>query len=193
MLSAMARGSKAVIVIVSALAAWGLAAIALDRAGSRPPPAGATYDAIVVLGCKVGRDGRAMPALARRAREGARLWREGRAPLLVLTGGVGTHPPSEAQASRAIAVAMGVPEDAIVLEERSTSTDENARFAREMFPGERVLVVTDGFHAVRARRVFRRSFRDVDVAPVTAGPWVRGKGALREVPGIVIDAIVAAR
>ena len=179
--------------IVSALAAWALAAVALDRAGSRPPPAGATYDAIVVLGCKVGADGHAMPALARRAREGARLWREGRAPLLVLTGGVGTHPPSEARASRALALAAGVPDEAIVLEERSTSTDENARFAREAFAGDRVLVVTDGFHAVRARRVFLRSFREVDVAPVTAGAWVRGKGAMREVPAIAIDAIVGAR
>lgn len=178
------------IVIAAAIAAWLVAAVALDRSGSRPAPEGATYDAIVVLGCKVGRDGHAMPALARRAREGARQWRAGRAPVLVLTGGVGTHPPSEARASRVIARQEGVDDRAIVLEEQSTSTDENARFARPRITGDRVLIVTDGFHAVRARRVFLRHFREVDVAPVTAGPWVRGKGALREVPAIVLDALV---
>jgi uncharacterized SAM-binding protein YcdF (DUF218 family) len=166
---------------------WIAAAVALDRAGSRPVPDG-TWDAVIVLGCRVGADGRASPALARRAREGARLVRGGRAPRLVLTGGVGTYPPSEAQAAASIARELGVAEGALVLEERSTSTVENARFARELVPdARRVLIVTDGFHAVRARMLFRRHFEHVDVAPVTAGPWVRGKGALREVPGIVLS------
>jgi uncharacterized SAM-binding protein YcdF (DUF218 family) len=179
---AMVRRPRTVIAVLGmTIAAWSIAAVAIDRTGSRPPPAG-RYHAIVVLGCSVGADGRASPALARRVREGARLWHEGRAPILVLTGGVGTHPPSEARAAREIALERGVPEDAIVLEERSTSTEENARFARELVTAERVLLVTDGFHALRARRIFGRFFAHVDFAPVTAGPWVRGKGALREVP-----------
>lgn len=168
------------------IAGWGTAALALDRIGSRPPPSG-RFDAIVVLGCRVSASGEASPALARRARRAAELWHEGRAPIVVLTGGVGTYPPSEAEASARVLRARGVPEHALVLEERSTSTLENARFARELTDARRVLLVTDGFHAIRAARVFASSFDEVAVAPVTAGPWVRGYGALREVPLLVRD------
>ncbi|UJR82330.1 YdcF family protein [Sandaracinus amylolyticus] len=175
-----------VILVGTTIAAWLAAAVAIDVRGSRAAPDG-TYDAIVVLGCRVNQDGRASRVLARRARRAATLWLEGRAPIVVLTGGVGTHPPSEAHAAAAILREHGVPDDAMVLEERSTSTAENARFARALTDARRVLIVTDGFHATRAALVFAREFDDVAVSPVTAGPWVRSKGALREVPLLVRD------
>lgn len=174
--------------IATLASAWTVAAVAIDLAGSRPPPSGA-FDAIVVLGCRVMQDGRPSPALARRARHAARLWHEGRAPIVVVTGGVGDHPPSEARAAAAVARELGVPEHALVLEERSTSTAENARFARELVDARRVLLVTDGFHALRAARLFARHFDEVAVAPVTAGPYVRARGALREVPLLALTAL----
>lgn len=170
----------------AAVAAWVAAAVAIEARGARVAPEGA-YDAIVVLGCRVNEDGRASRVLARRARRAASLWLDGRAPLVVLTGGVGSHPPSEARAAAAILRERGVPDDAMILEERSTSTAENARFARALTDARRVLIVTDGFHATRAALVFAREFDEVAVSPVTAGPWVRTKGALREVPLLVRD------
>jgi uncharacterized SAM-binding protein YcdF (DUF218 family) len=172
--------------VVLALAfAWPLAAIAIERAGSRAPPH-RTWDAIVVLGCRVTPHGTASSALARRARRGAALLADGRASRLVLTGGVGDHAPSEARAALAIAREAGADADRIVLEERSTSTLENARFAREVLPDARsVLVVTDAYHALRAARFFRAHFEEVAVSAVTAGPRVRAWGALREVPLLV--------
>src|SRR5690606_5264267 len=113
---------------------------------------------IVVLGCRVRPDGSASLALARRTRHAAALYRRGLAPRIVLTGGVGAHPPSEARAAAAIARAEGVPEEALILEERSTSTEENAREARRRIDARRVLVVTDAYHVFRAERVFRRHF-----------------------------------
>ena len=56
-------------------------AVWLDRHGRRAP-ARDRYDAIVVLGCRVRPDGTASPALARRTRHAARLYREGLAPRL---------------------------------------------------------------------------------------------------------------
>lgn len=167
-------------------ASWGLAAAAIDAIGSRPPPSG-TFDAIVVLGCRVMPSGEPSPALARRAQRAAALWREERAPIVVTTGGLGDFPPTEARAAAAIARAHGVPDAAIVLEEASTSTEENARFARALVGADRVLLVTDGFHAPRSARIFRRHFREVAVAPVTAGPYVRTRGALREVPLLALE------
>jgi uncharacterized SAM-binding protein YcdF (DUF218 family) len=149
-----------------------------------------TFDAIVVCGCRVKPDGEPSPSLARRARYAAALYRRGLAPVLVTTGGVGTHPPSEARAAAAIARAEGVPEDAIVLEERSTSTEENAREAAKLVDARRVIVVTDAYHAFRAERVFRRYF-DHAVAVGTAGsPSVRARGALREVTAVTAYALL---
>ncbi len=168
------------------LASWIAAALAIETWGARSTSSG-TYDAIVVLGCRVTSDGEPSRALARRARRAAQLWAEGRAPILVMTGGVGDHPPSEARAAAAVARRLGVPESAIVLEEASTSTAENARFARTLVTATRVLVVTDAFHAARAARIFRRHFGEVAMAPVMAGPYVRGRGALREVPLLALE------
>jgi len=182
------RTPNAWVVGGAAVAITVVSAACVDAAGSSSHPSPAeTFDAIVVLGCRVGPSGRASPALARRALHGARLWREGRAPRLVLTGGVGDHPPSEAQVAADLALGAGVPASALSLEERSTSTAENARFARPLVQGERVLVVTDGFHGLRAARIFRRHFGTVALSTVTAGPLVRARGALRELPLHVLD------
>jgi uncharacterized SAM-binding protein YcdF (DUF218 family) len=102
----------------------------------------------------------------------------------VLTGGVGQHPPSEARVAAEIARRLHVPEEALVLEERSTSTEENAREAAREVSAGRVLVVTDTYHAFRAQRVFARHF-DHAVAVGSAGPAaVRIRGALREVTAL---------
>ncbi len=159
------------------LAAW------LDRYGLREADSEG-YDAIVVLGCRVRPDGSASPSLARRARHAARLYARGLAPRIVVTGGVGTNPPSEARAARDIIVGEGVPEDAIVLEERSTSTAENAREAAQLIEAERVLIVTDAYHALRAERVFRRHFSHVFAVGSAGSKSVRIRGALREVSAL---------
>ncbi len=135
-------------------------AVALDRYGRRPPPPG-TWDAIVVAGCKVMPGGVPSTALARRVELAVQLFREGRAPLLVFTGGVGKHPPSESRVSRAMAVRMGVPASAIVIEERSTTTIENAEQAREATDADRILVVSDAYHVLRCERTFARHFQEV--------------------------------
>ena len=155
-------------------------ALGLDRYGARRPTG--RWDAIVVAGCRVMPGGRPSPALARRARLAAELWAEGRAPRIVFTGGVGENPPSEASVAARVAREAGVPEEAILLEERSTSTEENAEYAAALLPeGSRVLVVSDGYHVLRCERVFGRHFGEVSGAGSTSQPWPRVKGALREV------------
>ena len=52
--------------------------------------------------------------------------------------------------------AYGIPKDKIFLEERSTSTRENALFTKQMiasWPGKKVLLTSD-YHMFRARRTF---------------------------------------
>ncbi|MBX3274359.1 MAG: YdcF family protein [Sandaracinaceae bacterium] len=162
------------------LAYLGAAAL-LDWRGRRPPPDGATFDAIVVLGCRVLPDGRPSASLEGRARRAGELFHEGRAERIVLTGGVGDAPISEARAAAAVLEALGVPRDALVLEEVSTTTEENAREAAARVGPMRVLVVTDAYHVVRAARVFARHFPEVAATGSLGPPSARAKGALREV------------
>ncbi len=149
-----------------AMSALSALAAALLARGVAPPPPG-TYDAIVVAGCRVLPSGAPSQALARRAELALRLYREGRAPRVVFTGGVGRHGPSEASVAAQHAVRAGLPAARVVLEERSTSTRENADFAAALIgPEARVLVVTDAYHVFRARRVFAQAFAQAEAAGV---------------------------
>ena len=71
------------------------------------------------------------------ARRAAQLYHQGLAPLVLFTGGLGRNTSAmwtESEASRfaKIAVAQGVPERAILIEERSTNSGENLIFSRRM-------------------------------------------------------------
>jgi uncharacterized SAM-binding protein YcdF (DUF218 family) len=71
------------------------------------------------------------------AERGAQLLLEGWAPLLVFSGGLGgitRHLWKDPEADRfaRIAVGMGVPEEQMLIENRSTNTGENVRFTRDL-------------------------------------------------------------
>lgn len=161
-----------------------LAARALVRAGSRRPPLAQRFDVIVVLGCRVLPDGSPSPGLARRVALGAELYRAGAAPMVLLSGGRVHEPVAEARAALPLLLASGVPETSVLLEEQSRSTSENALFTHAAIGEKRVLVVTHGYHAPRARILFRRVFRDVECAGAPSRLEVRG--AFREVPLFVL-------
>lgn len=116
------------------------------------------YDVIVVLGAKPSPDGKGMPAMDRRVRHGVRLFHEGAANFLLMSGGRNGHSTPEAVLMRALAVEEGVPEGSIALESVSTRTLENAFFSKAVMEERgwtRALVVTDRFHLPRALFAFR--------------------------------------
>ena len=179
------RWSRGVIMGLILLSLWAGAAAALDRMGRAAPPEG-RWDAIVVAGCRVDPGGLPSLALQRRTRLGVELWKQGLAPRVVFTGGVGDNPPSEASAAAGYAATLGLPAEATLLEERSTSTEENAAFAADLLEAQglaasRILLVTDGYHTLRAGRVFGRYFAEVQPVGSLASRSVRARGALREV------------
>lgn len=162
------------------LLTWALCAGALDRLG-QGTSVGA-FDAIVVLGCAVDAQGTPSPALKRRVEAGAALFHVGRAPILALTGGRVRGRPAEAPGMAAWAARAGVPRGAMVLEDKSRSTRENAAFTARLLPGASVLIVTDSWHLPRARRLFGMHFPRVGGAGVNGPVRTRAHGALREVP-----------
>ncbi|HEY6558125.1 MAG TPA: YdcF family protein [Polyangiaceae bacterium] len=170
---------------------WVLAACGVDLYGRTLQPHG-KWDAIVVAGATVWRGGRPSRALTRRTLAGVELFRQGYAPRLVLTGGVGAHGPAEAEVAARIAREHGVPEAALVIEGRSHNTEENARFARELIGSGRVLVVTDAYHALRSELIYRRYFEDVALVGLPIGKTpALASGALREVPALLWHWITA--
>ncbi|SHE92400.1 DUF218 domain-containing protein [Loktanella atrilutea] len=113
--------------------------------------------AIVILGAAVWAEGPS-PTLRRRARHGARLWHAGEGQIIVACGGMGRHPPTEAEAIAQILMEEGIPTDAILQEDRSTTTLENIRFALPLLRRhhvDQIVIVTDATHGPRALRVAR--------------------------------------
>ena len=98
------------------------------------------------------------PALKRRALHAAALFHAGRAPAIIATGGLGRHPPSEAEMIARLCVQSGIPEASIFLEDQSTTTMENFRFALPILAklkARSVLIVSDQYHLPRANMCLR--------------------------------------
>jgi uncharacterized SAM-binding protein YcdF (DUF218 family) len=116
--------------------------------------------AIVVLGGAISGSNswRPFPDLsdsADRIWHAARLYHAGKAPLVVLSGG--SNPASgvrpEAEAMQVFLHDLGVPDSAMLLEKRSLSTYENARFTAALLRKrgiDRILLVTSALHMHRA-------------------------------------------
>ena len=182
----MVKYVKYIYALITMLILWLLGAAFLDQYGVNGPKK-TTYDAIVVLGCKVRSNGTASLALQRRTRAAVELYRKGYSKQIVLTGGVGQNEPSEAKAAFQYAVEhLGVRKDIFLLEERSSSTEENAKFAVEQYQHiQDVLFVSDSYHIFRAQRVFNRYFAQAEGMASKPAWNVRVYGALREVLAVV--------
>jgi len=132
----------------------------------------------VVLGTQVIPGGRPSRTLEARVRHAARLYAEGEAGLLIPTGGLGEHPPSEAEVMARILREEGVPEEAMILEDRALNTWDSARLvagmADKLGVGS-VVVVTDPLHCVRAVAAFRHAGIMAWAEPVYSSPMWRGK------------------
>ena len=94
---------------------------------------------------------------------GSLLYKQGKAPLLVVTGGradwlgEGGNPESEDMA--AIAEAMGVPKGAILQESQSFNTRDNAVNTKQILDKRqitKILLVTSALHMPRSMEIFRK-------------------------------------
>lgn len=117
-------------------------------------------DYIIVLGCAIRKDGTPTPLLRGRldrALTFARMQeaKSGKAPTFVLSGGQGPDEcVSEAECMRRYLAAQGVPEERMILEDRSTDTTENMKNSKEIiFARNEAAVVafsTTNFHVFRS-------------------------------------------
>ena len=116
-----------------------------------------TFDVIIVLGAAQAPDGTPGPVISRRVLHAVKLFNEGRAPVMLMSGGATRHAEPEADAMARVAIEAGISDQAIFRETRSTRTMENVLECRKILTREdwhHALVVTDSFHMKRALYTF---------------------------------------
>jgi len=116
------------------------------------------YDVIIVLGSALLKGGKAGPALRRRVLHGVKLLKKNIANFLLLTGGLGKYPPTEARVMKDLAIKAGGAIEKIILEERATSTFANAIYCSHIMREKNwttAIVVSDSYHLLRTMIVFR--------------------------------------
>ena len=124
--------------------------------GTVSPPSGKSAE------INLGRAGRVWYA--------ARLFHAGKAPLVLLSGGGDLEHQafSEARAMAVFLQDLGVPAQAVVMEETSRNTRENAAFSAALLKArgiEHILLVTSALHMPRALALFKAQGLQVTPAP----------------------------
>ncbi len=113
---------------------------------------------------------------------GAQLYKQGKAPLVLLSGGtitfLGKHASTPAEQMAEIMKWMDVPESAMVLQTKSQNTYEDALYCGEILKErgiKRIILVTSAFHMPRAVGLFEHEGFKVIPAPtdykVTEQSW----------------------
>lgn len=106
-------------------------------------------DCIIVLGCQVHADGTPSAMLEDRLLGGIRLYQQGAAPKLLLSGDHGTEQYDEVNAMRDYALAAGVPSADVFMDHAGFSTYDTVYRAKAIFGAKKVLIVTQQYHLSR--------------------------------------------
>ncbi len=179
----VSAGLARLFLFVAVIVLWGASTpmfadyLGLTLEGQYPPVAVAATpvaDVIVVLGGAVGgaKPPRVVPdlsAAADRVLHAARLYRAGKAPVVLISGGnipwLGSTMP-EAKLIQALLEEWGVPAASIISEAASRNTYENAVLSRQVLAEhglQRVLLVTSALHMPRALATFKTA--GIDAVP----------------------------
>ncbi|WP_192496755.1 YdcF family protein [Pseudoclavibacter sp. CFCC 13796] len=154
--------------------------------------------AVVVLGAGL-RDGEVTPLIEQRIRAGLRvrercLKHDGRAPLMVASGGQGPDEPrSEADAMAERLRALGVPDDQIAIEDRSRTTEQNLRFSQDLLQARDVrgpiVATTSDYHAFRAAMLLRRLGIPGQAVGGHTARYYRPSATIREFIAVLRDSL----
>lgn len=117
-------------------------------------------DIAVILGNKVNEDGTLSERLAHRLACGLVLYRSGRVPRLLVSGGLGKEGFEEGTKMHDYLRAHGVPEAAIIVDNAGNTTQQTVRNTMQLQPAlhfRRVLVVSQFYHISRTKLLFRQA------------------------------------
>ena len=162
---------------IAIVAVWATSAVAVMIWGSRDRARAS--DAIVVLGA-AQYVGRPSPVLRARLDHALSLWRRGLAPVLIFTGGTGAgDTTSEAAVSRVYALKHGVPDTAILMENRGKTTRQSLAAVSAIMEARQMrtaILVSDPFHMLRLRILSTQYGVDAYTSPTQTSPISANRG-----------------
>ena len=150
----LGAGALAVVCFIVGAAVF---SVKMVRAMNREPQRG---DVVVVLGCQVKGE-RPSRMLRQRLDIAKEYLDETPDAIVIVYGGKGADEKiSEAECMRRYLVEEGIDESRIIMEDKSTSTDENLKYSFEIIDSMglegNIVLVTDGYHQYRAQLIAKR-------------------------------------
>ncbi len=142
-------------------------------------------DVVVVFGARVRNDGAPSLTLANRVTTAAELYRDGLVDTVVMTGGIEPSGIDETIVMRNLAVQLGVPRDAIILDPAGHNTNASVANTIRIFRDNglaRVLAVSQFYHLPRIRLAYARAGVDAWTVPARTSITRTGAIVAREIP-----------
>ncbi len=106
-------------------------------------------DCILILGAGI-KDDKPSPMLEDRLDEGIKLYKEGVAKKIIMSGDHGRKEYDEVNIMKQYAIDKGVPSEDIFMDHAGFSTYESIYRAKEIFEAKKIIIVTQKYHLYRA-------------------------------------------
>lgn len=186
------RGIFAVIVVLVAAFVILAAIISVKMlSAANSPPQGNTT--VVVLGCKVKGENPSL-MLNKRIMAACSYLNENPDAMCIASGGQGSDELiSEAECIKRVLTENGISPDRIIMEDKSTSTDENIRFSAEKIQewgiSGSMTIVTSEYHQLRASMIAQKYGLEVYSIPSETSVWLLPTYWLREIFGVTYQFI----
>lgn len=130
-----------------------------------------TKAVIIVLGYPANDDGDPSPILRSRLDKAIEIYRSGQAGKIIVTGAAVYNQFVEAEVMNVYCIKNGISPEDIFMEPQARNTYDNARRVRKIMYDNgfnKAIVVTSGFHKMRAQRFFSKHIYN---ATVVAAPF----------------------
>ena len=143
---------------------------------------------VVVLGCQI--NGETPSRMLKRRLDAAYdyLSENGDVKVIVSGGQGSDEVTSEADVMRKYLLRRGIEDSRIYMENKSTSTEENLRFSKEIIEKEgfceRITIVTDGFHQLRADILAKKQGIEARNISASTEKWLLPTYWIREIYGV---------
>lgn len=185
----MRRGMKFISVILIVIIATGvILGIDIKLFGKNAKPR--KSDCIIVLGCSIyGTE--PSPFLKGRLQHAEKLYREGYARYIIVSGGQGRGEYiSEAEAMKSYLIERGIDSEKIIMEDRSVSTYENLKYSKYEMDEKGfadAIIVSNQFHLKRSSYIAKKMGIDASFSGVYLKAHINSerKGFIREIPAFV--------
>lgn len=149
-------------------------------------------DVIVILGCRLRGQ---TPSVFLRARtlKGADLYKQGYGRWIIVSGGRGENEDiSEAEGMKRILISEGIPEEKIILEDKSYNTSQNIEYSNKIMKAKGMktaVIVSNDFHLRRAWILSKKNGIEASFDGVFVWKYFFNEayGAIREMPAILKD------